>query len=131
VLVALILAIIGVFVFLIFQGISKAYASGEVALKAAIARDISLLIDTIYAYPYDMQITYNEDLSNFVVEILQGNVNIHSASYVAVSRGQLQGSDLTSARYSFAPLNDNPGFILDKPAKMVFQKQSGKLTITP
>lgn len=118
ILISLIGIIVALFVFLVIPEIAKTYASGKVALKVAAARDIALILDTMYAYPYDMEFEYNVDLSDFVVEISENNVVIKIASLSA---------DPTDAVYSFVPINDVPSYILQNPQKIIFKKLDGRI----
>jgi len=111
VIIALITTVIAIFVFLTFPNLAKDIKTGKIILKEASARDIALIIDTIYAYPYDMEVEYNVDLSDFVVQISQNTVKIRDAEY------------------SFVPVNDNPDFALNRPKKIIFTKTDGKLTV--
>ena len=97
--------------------IAENAASGKVALKTAAARDIALILDTIYAYPYDVEIEYDVDLNGFTVEICKKKVKI--------SEG---GLDPTAAQYPFVPVGDNPKFVSDNPEKILFKKEEGKIT---
>lgn len=97
--------------------IAENAASGKVALKTAAARDIALILDTMYAYPYDVEMEYNFDLSDFTVEICGKKVKI--------SEG---GLDPTAAQYPFVPVDDNPKFVSDNPEKIFFKKEEGKIT---
>jgi|TARA_Y100000310_G_scaffold332396_1_gene407897 hypothetical protein len=97
--------------------IAKVYASGKVALKTAAARDIALILGTIYAYPYDVEIEYDIDLSDFTVEICKKTVKISE-----------EGLDLTARQYPFVPVDDDPKFVLDGAEKIFFKKEEGKIT---
>jgi len=96
---------------------------GKIALKTAAARDIALILNTIYVYPYDIEMQYDFDLSEFVIEVSQQKVRIYDPSFGVAK-------DPTAAEYPFVPVNDNPNFILDKPSKIIFKKEKGVLTVT-
>lgn len=117
--IAMISVVISVFIFLIMPQIAKAYVSGKLALKVAAARDIALVLDTMYSYPYDMVLEYDVDLSDFIVEVSQKTVKIKMAS---------QTVDPIEAKYGFVPINDDPAFTLLKPKKIIFKKENGKIT---
>lgn len=121
VIIAIIIVVIAVFVGITYPKIAKSLGTGKVALKTAAARDIAFVIDSIYSYPYDVELEYDYDLSDFTVKISDNKVEIYE--------GTLEG-DLTSAAYSFVPVKDNPEFTLDKPKKIVFKKTGDKLEIT-
>ena len=116
------LAIIGFFVaaFLIiaYPKIAEAAASGKLAKKAAVARDIALILDTMYAYPYDMEVGYDVDLKDFGVRVEGSMVYVNLIEF---------SLDPTSASYSFVPANDNPRFKAEGTDKIIFKKVDGKI----
>ncbi len=122
--ISIITLVIGLFVGIMYPMIAKSYATGKVALKTAAARDIAFVIDSMYVYPYDIQIDYDYDLSDFMVKISDNNVEIYEASFATAE------SDPTLAKYTFVSVDDNPNFILDKPTEIVFKKENGILTVT-
>src|SRR3989338_10062074 len=91
VLIAIVTLLIALFVLVVYPMIAKAYASGKMALKVSAARDIALILDTMYAYPYDMEIEYNFDLSDFTIKITGTKVEIRDASFGFI------GNDPTTA----------------------------------
>ena len=124
VIIAIIIVVIAVFVGITYPKIAKSLGTGKVALKTAAARDIAFIIDSIYSFPYDVQLEYDYDLSDFIVKISYNTVEIYEAQYSTPEK------DLTSAAYSFVPVKDSPEFILNKPKKIVFKKTGDKLEIT-
>lgn len=122
--ISIIIIIVALFSILIYTHIAKNYGTGKIALKTAAARDIALILDTIYSYPYDIQIDYDYDLSDFIVEIYDNKVEIYDAEYSTPE------ADFTSAEYSFVPVDDNPNFVLDEPTEIVFEKKNGILIVT-
>ena len=121
VLIVIIILIMAIVVFLTIPMIAKSYASGKIALKVAAARDIALILDTIYSYPYDTELRYDVDLSDFKVDIVNNNVKIYEKSYGS------PGADPKLAQYSFVVVDDNPNFFLDEPENIVFEKKDGKM----
>ena len=122
--ITLAILVIALFVFIAIPQIAKVYASGKAALKTASARDIALILDTIYAYPHDIELEYNFDLSDFKVSISNNKVKVYDKSYGS------PGSDPTLAQYDFVSVNDAPNFPLDQPKKIIFKKVEGVLAIT-
>ena len=122
VLIAIVTLLIALFVLVVYPMIAKAYASGKMALKVSAVRDIALILDTMYAYPYDMEIEYNFDLSDFTIKITGTKVEIRDASFGFI------GNDPTTAVYSFSPINDNVDIELTRPQKIVFKKENGHIT---
>lgn len=112
--ITIIIIVVALVVALMLPYIAKAYASGDVVLRTAAARDIALTMSMIYAYPYDMYVTYDFDLSKFLIEISENKVTV--------------GKDLErGSKYSFVAIGDDkPGFILKNPKKIIFKKEDGK-----
>ena len=112
--ITIIIIVVALVVALMLPYIAKAYASGDVVLRTAAARDIALTISMIYAYPYDMEATYDFDLSKFLVKISENQVTV--------------GKDLKrGSKYNFVAIGDDkPGFILKNPKKIIFGKKDGK-----
>ena len=118
---AIISVLVAIFVFIAMPKIAESYASGKIALKIVAARDIALTLNTIYAYPYDVKMDYDVDLSDFTVKIADKEVQVSLASL---------SIDPKPAEYPFVPVGENPNFILNKPKKIAFGKKEGKLTVT-
>src|SRR3989338_4356688 len=119
--IAMIGILIALFVLLVMPQIAKAYASGKLALKAAATKDIAIILDTMYSYPYDMALEYDVDLSDFIVEISQKTVKIKMTSL---------SIDPSAEGYAFVPIDDDLDFTLSKPKKIIFKKENGKITVT-
>ncbi len=125
--IAIIGIVVAAFVFLALPKIADEYASGKVALKTAAARDIALILDTIYSSSYDIELDYPVDLSGFTVEISDNTVKIYDTSL-----GEL---DPLLAQYSFVPIKDEasstlPSFTLTGPNGISFVKTGSALSIT-
>lgn len=111
-------AVLAVIVFVAIPAIAEACSSGKIALKIVAARDIALLLDAMYAYPYDMEIEYDVDLSDLKIRIAQNAVKTELTSFVF---------DPTSANYPYVAINDNPDYSLQNPEKIIFKKENGKI----
>ena len=122
--IAIITLIAALIVGMAYYWIATNYASGDVALKTAAAKDIALILDTMYAYTYNLEIEYNIDLSKFKVEISNSYINVYDKSY------NIPNTDPTLARYSFVPVKNSPSIFLDAPQKITFKKENGILTAT-
>jgi len=128
-LIAIITMVVAAAIGVTYPRIAKAYTTGAISLKISAARDIALTIDTIYAYPYDMELEYGLDLSKYIVEISGDSVRIYDKSFVRLSGNKVQGIDPKFAQYSFVPGNENLNFLLDGPKLIIFSKTDGKLNI--
>lgn len=121
VLITMITLIVAIVVALMFPFATKSITSGEAILKTIASKDIALIIDTIYAYPYDMEVEYDVDLSGFVVVISQNSVMIDN---------QEPGSFVRVNDENFPIRSGINTMTLDNPEKIFFRKEDGKLTIT-
>ncbi|MFH0868510.1 MAG: hypothetical protein V1831_04305 [Candidatus Woesearchaeota archaeon] len=122
--IALIVLVVALFVAFSIPKIAQSLGTGKIALKTAAARDIAFVIDSIYAYPYDVTLNYDYNLGDFIVLISDNQVVIYESKYTSPE------NDPIPARYSFAPVKESPSFVLTKPKQIVFQKNGDKLTIT-
>ena len=129
-LLGLVVMVVAVIVFLTYMQVTDYYATGKIALKTAAANDMALIIDAIYASPYDAVVEYDYDLSLFVVEISQNKVTLYDAADTEVDDDVVDSSDNFPSSYSFVPVDDEPEFVLDRPKKIIFSKTNGELTIT-
>lgn len=120
--------IMGAIVLLTFLKVSELYATGRITAKVAATRDIALVIDAIYSFPHDVTLEYEYDLSDFIVEISQNSVRIYSESSLD-DEGEIRGNEKPKP-HAFVPADDDPSIILDRPRKIVFEKEDGVLTIT-
>jgi|TARA_B100001971_G_scaffold134278_1_gene124095 hypothetical protein len=131
VLISIITLIVALVVGLLYPRIAKVYGTGEIVLKTTAARDIALIIDEMYVYPYDINVEFDYDLSNFIVEISQNSVKIYSRSFVTLEGDEIQGNDPSSAEYSFTTTRGSDlDLVFDKPRKLHFNKVDGELSIT-
>jgi hypothetical protein len=126
--------ILGSIAFVMLPMIGKACATGEICLKAAASKDIALIIDSIYSYPYNIQIEYDYDLKGLIVDISQGSVKIYRKSSVTLEGNEIKEirRDPTLKKYEFAPINnyvEDLNIVLDQPKTIIFKKEDGKLTI--
>lgn len=110
--------VIAAFVFIVMPMVTKAFASGKISLKVAAARDIALILDTMYAYPYDMELEYDFDLRDLTIKIIENQVEVDLVTLTV---------DPTTSKYSFVPINDKPNYILEGPEKIFFKKEDGKI----
>ena len=114
--ISIITLVIGIFVGVMYPQIAKTYS--KLPLKTAASRDIALILDTMYAYPYDIEIEYGYDLSDFIVLI--------SEEKVKISEG---GTDPSPAEYPFVPIGNVEVITLTNPEKIIFKKENGVLTV--
>lgn len=104
--------------------IGRAFGSGEVYKKTIAAKEIALTIDTLYAYPYDMVVYYEKDLTGLIVEISDNKVAIYNAEF------DRKNLDPTFKEYYFIPTNANKiSAKLENPKRIKFEKSKDLLTI--
>lgn len=90
---ALIVIIASAIIILAFIEAGKSYGSQDAYYKLAVAKDIALLIDGMYATSGNIKIMYGRDLSKYTVEV-NGNV-------VKVYKTSLGAADITAGRHKF------------------------------
>lgn len=74
----------------------KTYGSQEAFYKLAVAKDLALTIDLMYALPGNLQYTYPNDISGYDIKIKENTIKVY--------KHDLGISDPTSAIYSFVGL---------------------------
>lgn len=125
VLKAVIDLIISAAIIFAFPYIGQSFGSGDVYKKEIVAKEIALIIDSLYAYPYDIVVYYEQDLTGFIIEISNDEVIVYSIT----SNGY--DSDLTYKKYKFFQTGDNViKAKLESPKRIKFEKQTNQLTIT-
>lgn len=103
-----------------FLQAGKSYGSQEAFYKLAIAKDLALTIDLLYALPGDLEYTYPNDVSGYIIEV-KGNT-------VKVSTGN---QDKTFGLYIFVGINQDMINAEIKNQKFVkLEKINNKIRIT-
>jgi len=104
--------------------IGKSYGSGEIYKKEIAAKEIALLINTLYAYPYDMVVNYDKDLTGFIIDISDNKVVVYNAEF---NRKDL---DSTFREYEFVPTTFNKIKVkLESPKRIKFEKSKDLLSV--
>ena len=119
---ALIVTIISALVVFSFIMAGKSYAKQELYFKAAVARDVALMIDTLYDMPGDVNFIYPIDLTNYGIRI--------SGNEVRVYRGELGPLDVTASSYRFFGVNKKIDVKLDKAKRIKFEKKGENILIS-
>jgi competence protein ComGC len=123
----LVAIVMSAFLIIVIPLVAKEAASGKLAKKTVVARDLALLLDSIYAYPFDTEVTYDVNLDGLTVLIENGMVQVSVDKNIF---GYLQ--DPSARKYYFAPVNDNPVYPpMTNPKKLIFKKIDGIVSITP
>ena len=118
-----IILIISAVVIISFVNIGQAYGKGTVYRKTIAAREIPLIIDALYSYPYDSIVYYNKDLSGLTVEIIDGKVKVYDSKSIV-------GKDMTSRQYGFFPTGQNKiEAKLEDPKNIRFEKKNNIIVI--
>src|SRR3989338_7902274 len=76
---ALFVIIISVFIAIFFPYVGKMYGTGKAYSKLAVAKDLSLLIDTLYAYPGDVYIVYSSDLTGYTIKFYSNKIMVYDS----------------------------------------------------
>lgn len=61
-----------------FVAAGKSYGTQEAYYRLAVARDLALTIDLVYALPGDLQFTYTNDVSDYDIMIKWDRVTVHN-----------------------------------------------------
>lgn len=108
---AIIVLIISAIIIISFLSAGKLYGSGEIYYRSAVAKDIALLINTLYALPGEASIMYPRDVSGYIITIDGTTVEVGSETGLSVS----------IAKYKFVGKDIDPVTIV-KPEVIIFQK---------
>ncbi len=98
--------------------LAKGVAEGKELEKQYLARDIALVMTTIYAAPGDISYTYYLEKKEFDIKISQGQVTISE-----------DGLKPLSYPYAEDTMMQNPDFSAKKPSKITITKKEKKITI--
>lgn len=106
-----------------FLQAGKSYASQEAFYKLAVAKDLALTIDLLYAIPGNVEYTYPNDISGYDIEIRDNKVMIYDAN-----QGRL---DLNQKSYNYVGSETNPINAYVKNQKFVkFEKINSAIIVT-
>lgn len=122
VLKAIIVLLVAGILIVTFPKIGKSFGTFEAYKKAIASREIALILDTLYAYPYDSVIYYNEKLEGLTIEVSENKVKVFSSGYKA---------DPTRAEYNYLPTGTKKiNAVLENPKRIRFEKKGDTLTLT-
>jgi hypothetical protein len=108
--------IIAGFIMLAFVVIGGQYATGEMFNKLYVVKDLSLLIDSMYSVPYDVDFDYKEDTDKWIIEIEDGIVSIDKNTPVEAS-------------YKYAKSQDTISDIVTYDSKFDIMKRDNKILV--
>ena len=94
---ALLVTIASGIVIAAFIAAGKSYGSLEAFYKLAVAKDLALTIDLMYALPGNIQYTYPNDVAAYAIEIKERNIKVYNHN--------LGKTDPTAASHSFAGID--------------------------
>ena len=116
----LIMAIVFAIVILAFIQAGKSFGNRDVYFKDAAAKDIALIIDSLYSNPGDAAIKYEEDLSKYTVWIKDNTVTVYKTS-----DGK---TDITQGKYGFVGQSIDET-IVRNPTNLIIKKTNNKIII--
>ena len=116
----LIMAIVVAIVILAFIQAGKSFGSMDIYFRDAVAKDIALIVDSLYATSGDATIRYGEDLSKHTVWIKDNIVAIYKTS-----EGK---TDIIPRRYRFIGANIDETRIKN-PSNLVIEKRDNKISL--
>jgi hypothetical protein len=105
----------------LFPYYAHSYAGGELHYKEAIAKDLTMTVNQLYAMPGDARILYAQDVSHHTITI-QGNT-------ILVSSTSLGKIDTTARSSTFigTPIKETT---LKNPTELVIEKKGNTITIS-
>lgn len=120
---ALIIIIVSGIVVFTFVKAGEAYGSQEAFYKLAVAKDLALTIDSMYAIPGDVEYTYPNDISDYDIEIKENTIKIYNH--------KLGRKDITPASYSFVGLvTDLINTRIENKNLIKLKKVNSKITVS-
>ena len=119
---ALIVIVIAAFIIFFFPYVGKVYGSGEAYSKLAVAKDLALLVDTLYAYPGNIYVVYSTDLTGYTIKI--------SSNEIIVYDSEIGEIDPTAGIYKFIKTDEK---IIEaeikSPKSLAFNKENNEIKI--
>ncbi len=119
---ALISVIASAIVVAAFITAGKSYGNQEAYYKAAVARDIALLLDTIISSSGDVEYTYPNDVSKYLIEVKDNVVRVYDYNF-----GK---TDPVQASFRFAGGKQTIDSQISGLNYINIRKMSGKIEIT-
>lgn len=112
-----------VFVVLSFSYLGNKIGSRDTLKREIASKEIALILDEMYAYPYDTVINYEKDLSGLTVEILNGEVIVYDSRFFGYNQDPLR------KKYPFFQTGDAEiKARLENPKIITLQKTNNALT---
>ena len=74
---ALIVLLISAIIIILYPIMGQTHANREISKNTIAAREIALIIDTLYSYPYDVVVYLDKDLSGLTVDFSDENIKIY------------------------------------------------------
>ena len=112
--------IIAFILFFILLSAVKSWASEEIITKNKLSKDMALLIDTLYALPYDAYVVYPEDTSNYYFSFFNNKVFVKKKDY-----------DVTGGIYPFIGMKgEEISKEFKNPKALYFYKIKGKVGVS-
>lgn len=120
----IIILMVSAAIILIYPYIGEKFGKGDAYKKTTIAREIALIIDALYSYPYDAVVYYDRDMTGLNLEITEGKAVIYDSIFLS------KNLDPTHAEYRFFTTgNTNPNIKLENPKKLRIEKTKNNLVI--
>lgn len=117
---ALVVIIGGALIILGFLQGGKSYGSQEAFYKLAVAKDLALTIDLMYALPGNIELNYPNDISGYDIEIKENTIKVYNGE-----------GDKTIGVYTFAGTDKDMINIHIKNSKFVkLEKINNNIIIT-
>lgn len=120
---ALIILIVSAILIILYPSVGETFGKRDVYKKVVTAREIALIIDALYSYPYDVAVSYEKDLTGLIVEISGENIFVYDSRFS-------RNLDPTLAAYRFYPTGPNKiDAKLENAKNLKFEKIKNELII--
>ncbi len=119
---ALVVIILSVIIMLSFITKANEYGSGEAQQKQAIANDLALIINQLYALPGDVSFFYSQDASRYTISVERNIITVYSDSG---SPDEFTAGKASFVGYGFTSLTKKPNPLLISKKGNTFSMSQG------
>ena len=109
--------------------VAEAQNTGKISFKIASVKNIALILNSVCSYDFELEINYEINLNNYILEISESSVKIYDKSFVSLNNDIIQGRDPNFAAYYYTCDKDIDSK-LDGPKIVTFKKTKEKIIIT-
>lgn len=127
VLKALAVSLLCVFLYVAFVQAGRAFGSQDKFFKIALARDVAIAMDALYALPGDAYIEYPVDMNpadfrGYGIKVTPNKVEVFSSD--------IGEHDVTAATYDFTGVEgSDPSVVIPNPDKLIIKKGGNNIIL--